>query len=213
MEITETRVKLVGNRNDRLKAFCSITFDDDFVIRDLKIIEGTSGFFVAMPSRKLTDRCPSCGSKNHLRAHYCNECGDQLSDNRAGQDDNRATKLHADIAHPVNTETRQFIQDRVVIDFKEEVERSKEPGYQPPRLDDDDEYHRESSSPAETEKAEPVTEADIPNDRSPVQEAESETDALNDSPPIEENDTASKFESDSEKQGDDDNAFGKGIFG
>ena len=38
MEISETRVKLVGNRNDRLKSFCSITFDDNFVVRDLKAI-------------------------------------------------------------------------------------------------------------------------------------------------------------------------------
>ena len=197
MEITETRVKLVGNRNDRLKAFCSITFDDDFVIRDLKIIEGTSGFFVAMPSRKLTDRCPSCGSKNHLRAHYCNECGDQLSDNRAGQDDNRATKLHADIAHPVNTETRQFIQDRVVLDFNEEVERSKEPGYRPPKMDEADDFHDEAPKTTEAEISEPVT----------------ETDASNDSSPIQESDTESESESDTEKHGEDDNAFGKGIFG
>ncbi|NIO41765.1 MAG: stage V sporulation protein G, partial [Burkholderiales bacterium] len=53
---------------DRLRAFCSITFDDCFVVRDLKIIEGNSGPFVAMPSRKLTSHCPECGSKNHLRA-------------------------------------------------------------------------------------------------------------------------------------------------
>ena len=60
MEITEVRIKLMEDNsgsNERLQAFCSITFDDMFVIRDLKIIEGAKGFFVAMPSRKLTDRC------------------------------------------------------------------------------------------------------------------------------------------------------------
>src|SRR5207248_1435999 len=66
--ITEVRIKLMEDNNERLQAFCSVTFDDCFVIRDLKIIEGTKGSFVAMPSRKLTDRCPGCGSKNHLRA-------------------------------------------------------------------------------------------------------------------------------------------------
>ena len=53
MEITEVRIKLMEDNsgsNERLQAFCSITFDDMFVIRDLKIIEGAKGFFVAMPS-------------------------------------------------------------------------------------------------------------------------------------------------------------------
>ena len=57
MEITEVRIKLMEDNNERLQAFCSVTFDDAFVVRDLKIIEGTKGSFVAMPSRKLTDRC------------------------------------------------------------------------------------------------------------------------------------------------------------
>ena len=68
MEITEVRIKLMEDADDRLRAFCSITFDDCFVVRDLKIIDGINGPFVAMPSRKLTSHCPQCGSKNHLRA-------------------------------------------------------------------------------------------------------------------------------------------------
>ena len=51
MEITEVRIKLMENPEDRLRGFCSITFDDCFVVRDLKIIEGNNGPFVAMPSR------------------------------------------------------------------------------------------------------------------------------------------------------------------
>jgi stage V sporulation protein G len=71
VEITEVRVKLMEEPGERLQAFCSITFDDAFVIRDLKIIEGSTGPFVAMPSRKLTAHCPQCGCKNHLRSAYC----------------------------------------------------------------------------------------------------------------------------------------------
>ena len=66
VEITEVRVKLMEEAGERLQAFCSITFDDAFVVRDLKIIEGATGPFVAMPSRKLTAHCPQCGCKNHL---------------------------------------------------------------------------------------------------------------------------------------------------
>ena len=67
MEITEVRVKLMEEPGERLQAFCSITLDDAFVVRDLKIIEGATGPFVAMPSRKLTAHCTQCGCKNHLR--------------------------------------------------------------------------------------------------------------------------------------------------
>ena len=43
MKITEIRVKLTDNKDDRLKAFCSITIDNQFVVRDIKVIEGTGG--------------------------------------------------------------------------------------------------------------------------------------------------------------------------
>lgn len=98
MVITEVRIKLVEENNERLMAFCSLTFDNSFVIRDLKIIEGSKGLFVAMPSRKLTDRCTHCGSKNHLRARFCNSCGHKLDENRAGRDADGRAKLHADIS-------------------------------------------------------------------------------------------------------------------
>jgi stage V sporulation protein G len=129
MEITEVRIKLMEDAGDRLQAFCSITFDDAFVIRDLKIIEGTHGPFVAMPSRKLTSRCGQCGSKNHLRAAYCNQCGQKLHEDRAPRDESGRAKLYADIAHPINTGCREMIQERIIAEFYDEIERSKQPGY------------------------------------------------------------------------------------
>jgi stage V sporulation protein G len=129
--ITEVRIKLMedNHENERLQAFCSVTFDDAYVVRDLKIIEGTKGSFVAMPSRKLTDRCPSCGSKNHLRARFCNQCGGKLDEDRATRDADGRVKLHADIAHPINSACREVIQTAVIKAFQEERERSKQPGY------------------------------------------------------------------------------------
>jgi stage V sporulation protein G len=118
-----------GNENERLQAFCSVTFDNAFVVRDLKIIEGTKGSFVAMPSRKLTDRCGHCGSKNHLRARFCNQCGGRLDENRATRDADGRAKLHADIAHPINSGCREVIQTAVLKAFSEERERAKQPGY------------------------------------------------------------------------------------
>jgi stage V sporulation protein G len=127
--ITEVRIKLMEDNNERLQAFCSVTFDDAFVVRDLKIIEGTKGSFVAMPSRKLTDRCPGCGSKNHLRARFCNQCGSRLDEDRALRDAEGRAKLHADIAHPINSACREVIQTAVIRAFQEEKDRSKQPGY------------------------------------------------------------------------------------
>ncbi len=49
MEITEVRIKLMEGGEDRLRGFCSITFDHSFVVRDLKIIDGNTGLFIAMP--------------------------------------------------------------------------------------------------------------------------------------------------------------------
>ncbi len=138
MEITEVRVKLINNKDERLKAFCSITMDNEFVVRDVKIIEGTNGYFVAMPSRKMSDHCEKCGGKNHLRAKFCNNCGASLSENRAKKDALGRMKLHADIAHPINSECRQKIQQKAIDAFTKEFEKSKEPGYKPVEMDEPD---------------------------------------------------------------------------
>lgn len=128
MEITEVRIKLMEESEDRLRAFCSITFDNCFVVRDLKIIEGSHGPFVAMPSRKLTNRCGRCGNKNYIRSNYCNNCGSKLR-HRSSHDDDAPNKLYADVAHPINQNCRDEIQQHVVGEYRLELQRAKEPGY------------------------------------------------------------------------------------
>lgn len=129
MKITEVRIKLMEDSSDRLRGFCSITFDDAFVIRDLKIIEGANGPFVAMPSRKLTGHCPGCGCKNHLRASFCNQCGMKLKVPQIERGSDQRAKLYADIAHPINSECREQIQTRVITEYINEIEEAKRPGY------------------------------------------------------------------------------------
>ena len=138
MNITEVRVKLVSDNTERLKAFCSITLDGAYVIRDLKVIEGVTGPFVAMPSRKLADRCPKCGNKNHLRARYCNDCGARLKEDRAPRDSQGRVKLHADVAHPINTTCREQIQQAVIEAYQKEIDASGQPDYQPQAYDDEE---------------------------------------------------------------------------
>lgn len=132
MHITETRVKLVNDSsgsNDRLRAFCGITIDGMFVTRDIKIIEGSRGLFIAMPSRKIADHCHTCGTKNHLLARFCNQCGCRLAANRAPLDDKGKPKIHADIAHPINRDGRHIIEEAVLEAYEAELQSSRQPGY------------------------------------------------------------------------------------
>lgn len=129
MEISEVRIKLMENSQERLLAFCSITLDGCFVIRDVKIIKGTRGPFVAMPSRKLCDRCPGCGCKNQLRSNFCSHCGRKLEEDRSIKDPDGRAKLYADIAHPINSECRDAIQHAVLQAYEHEQILSRLPGY------------------------------------------------------------------------------------
>ena len=129
MNIRDIKVKLMDDRNDKLAAFCSIVIEDSFIIQDLKVIRGPQGTFVAMPSRKLTDKCPRCGGKNHLRAHYCNDCGTRLREDRALIDANGRAALHADIAHPLNSAIREMLQRKVLVAYEAELENAKLPDY------------------------------------------------------------------------------------
>jgi len=150
MIVTEVKIKLVPRTDDKLLAFASITFDRCFVVRDIKIIQGTRALFVAMPSRKITDRCAKCGAKNHLQARFCNHCGVKQVRRKTRPDDRGRTKLHADIAHPINVKCRQDIHDAVLKGYAEELERSRQPGYVPSSPDDFDagpEYFEDGSTP------------------------------------------------------------------
>ncbi|HLQ37086.1 MAG TPA: SpoVG family protein [Planctomycetota bacterium] len=140
LTITEIRVKLTDDPRNKLKAYCSVTIDDAVVVRDLKIIDGAKGPFVAMPSRKLADHCPRCGHKNHMRACYCNQCGGQLDPNRAPKDSRGRARLHADLAHPINSPTRIELHRAVVRAYAEELDNANRQGpeYKPKDFDDFD---------------------------------------------------------------------------
>ncbi len=87
MEVTE--VKVFPVQEDRLKAYVTITFDDCFVVRDLKVISGNNGLFVAMPSKKRKDG------------------------------------TYRDTAHPLNNQTRQMIESKVLDEYNKEILKNK----------------------------------------------------------------------------------------
>lgn len=138
MEITETRVKLAENQQERLLAFATLTFDHCFVIRDVKVIEGLKGPFVAMPSRKVTARCSRCSDKNHLRARYCNQCGQALAVIEPAPEGASKLRMYVDIAHPINSRCRAQIEEAAINAYHAELLRSRQPGYVPQDLDDVD---------------------------------------------------------------------------
>ncbi len=141
--ITEVRIKLTEDPRNKLRAYASVTIDDAFVVRDLKIIDGSKGPFVAMPSRKLADHCRGCHHKNHLRAAYCNQCGAKLDPDRAPRDARGRARLHADLAHPINSTTRIEMHKAVVRAYVEEAEAARAAGeaYRPKDFDDLDDLN------------------------------------------------------------------------
>lgn len=89
MNITDVRVRKV-TKEGKMKAVVSITIDDEFVVHDIKVIEGEKGLFIAMPSRKATD----------------------------GE--------YRDIAHPINSATRDHIQTIILGKYQEAMEAEPE---------------------------------------------------------------------------------------
>lgn len=122
MEITDVRVRLSTKKGNRVKAFATVTLDDSFVVRDMRIIEGRSGLFVAMPSRPLKNACPKCNYRNPARSKYCAGCGTELDMVENAELDDKS--LHRDVAHPITQEMRDYIHNKVIEAYKLELENS-----------------------------------------------------------------------------------------
>jgi stage V sporulation protein G len=124
MEITEVRIFLKEGQDKKLKAYTTVTFDNEFVVRNIKIIQGASGMFIAMPSRKLKFSCPKCKFKNDMGSKFCNQCGSSLPVQREEylQQDSKAE--HRDIAHPITQRFREYIQTKILEVYKKEVEEN-----------------------------------------------------------------------------------------
>ena len=90
MQITDVRVRKVA-KEGKLKAVVSITIDEEFVVHDIKVIEGEKGLFIAMPSKKALD----------------------------GE--------YRDIAHPINSGTRERIQSTILAIYQQALEEEPEP--------------------------------------------------------------------------------------
>ena len=126
MEITEVRVFLKDSPDKKLKAYATVTFDNAFVVRNIKVIEGNNGVFIAMPSRKLKFACPKCGFKNEIRSKYCNQCGAQLPLTSAPVETDAvggAQSEHKDIAHPITQSFREYLQKRILDIYEQERKR------------------------------------------------------------------------------------------
>ena len=89
MQITDVRVRKI-TKEGKMKAIVSITLDDEFVVHDIKVIEGEKGLFIAMPSKKATD-------------------GD-----------------YRDIAHPINSSTRENLQRVILKSYEKALDEPEE---------------------------------------------------------------------------------------
>ena len=136
MDITEVKIFMKEGQDKKLKAYATLTFDNMFVVRNVKVIEGTKGLFVAMPSRKLKDPCPKCSFRNTVRSKYCNNCGAALPMTEhkapANHADGAKESEHKDIAHPITAECRDYIQKTVLEAYDKEKKVPSAPAYTAP---------------------------------------------------------------------------------
>lgn len=126
MDVTEVMVRLCEPEPDSLlRAYASIGIGGDFVVHDLRVIEARGQLFVAMPSRKLMERCPHCRVKNHLLARFCNGCGERLPEILVKRDEDGRMCLYTDIAHPITTDCRAMIDGLVLDAYAREQESQR----------------------------------------------------------------------------------------
>ena len=126
MEITEVRVILKDSQDKKLKAYATVTFDNVFVVRDIKVIEGGTGLFIAMPSRKVKHACPKCAFKNEIRSKYCNQCAAPLPVEAIplrAEEASSSQAEHRDIAHPITQSFRERLQTKVLEVYAQEKAR------------------------------------------------------------------------------------------
>jgi stage V sporulation protein G len=124
MKVSVVTMRLVSSNGGALKAICDIVMEDAFRVNGLKVIQGGRGYFVAMPSRKLEERCQYCGGRNHFKSTFCNSCGSRLITDGAEYIDKGERTLHMDIAHPINNICRNQIQEAVLAAFRDEMAES-----------------------------------------------------------------------------------------
>lgn len=103
-----TNVEVTLNQQGKVRAFCVITFDDEFVVEDVRVIDCDDGVLVAMPSRQLTGHCSECRAKVSIRDRFCCQCGNSLKLERVPQ------KIYTDVAHPISRECRRKIEEAVL---------------------------------------------------------------------------------------------------
>ena len=127
MEVTEVRIFLKDSPDKKLKAYATVTFDNAFVVRNIKVIQGSNAVFIAMPSRKVKHPCVKCGFKNELRSKFCNQCGASLPVPAQSEQESSAQAEHKDIAHPITQSFREVLQKKVLDAFDHEVKKGTPP--------------------------------------------------------------------------------------
>ncbi len=128
MEISEVRIFLKEGLNNKLRAYATITIENAFVVRNIKVIEGKSGLFVAMPSRKMKYACPKCRHKNEARSKFCNSCGGHLplthTETHTLEEQADARQMeHKDLAHHITVQCREYIQKKVLDAYDAEKKK------------------------------------------------------------------------------------------
>lgn len=124
MNITDIQINLTDEeirQKDHVQAFVRIVFDDNFAVRDLKVMEDNGFIWLGMPSRKLWSPCPSCRRKVDIAGNYCSNCGMRFK-----IPDSINKRSYVDIAHPVNKEFRHTLDVAIASAYNKLVDSSSQ---------------------------------------------------------------------------------------
>ena len=121
MEITEIRVFQKEGQDKKLKAYATVTFDNSFVVRNIKVIQGSNSLFIAMPSRKMKRLCQKCYFKNEIGSKFCSHCGVSIKQESQNTEFSDAKVEHRDIAHPITQQFREYLQTKILEAYEKEI--------------------------------------------------------------------------------------------
>lgn len=119
MKITKIRLTMLPQGSEPVCAYCTVSFDDQLAVHDLRIIRNESRLFVAMPNRKRTRPCQKCQTSNTVLSRFCSHCGVALP--RTPQDPSGSSRPHVDIAHPLTAEFRSEIEREILECYQKTI--------------------------------------------------------------------------------------------
>jgi stage V sporulation protein G len=149
MEITDIQINLAYFQKSKIRAFCSVFFDNEFVVHEVKIIEeplsakaslrpdfrdrqtqaGLSAcsaqavrrLHISMPNKKITMHCVKCAEKNPINANFCSKCGVKLTWYGIAREKNTHSEIYTDIVQVISGKLTRLIRKKILTAYQDKL--------------------------------------------------------------------------------------------